>query len=221
MTVTINDKLNTDLGLDFIHKEIAPAEPKLYKVSVPLSDGDIDVTDTVSSVVRYNNREIQIVFEIRKERREWAALMSELNRLWNGKTVRVTFSDDPSFYWRGRAVVGALEDHGYTAGVTVTVDAEPFKRTLAREVTVFNVGSTSSTFNLHCSHTIGIPYFVLENTGTASLVCGQISGTIYNTALIKRDRVYGLELRYGDTDIRLQSDSRNPTIKVEIEGGEL
>lgn len=221
MTVTINGKLNLDFGLDFIHKEIGAAEAKTYYVDIPLSDGSIDLTEGLSKIIRYNNRQIEMVFEIRKDRTEWPQLMSDLNQEWNGKTVKIIFSDDPEYYWTGRALVSALEDHGFTAGVTVTVNAEPYKRTVAPEIYgPFAVPAASSvTITLANTHPKAWPYFYDDN-GVFTVI---YDGDNYGTAGFFEHKIWGLEFSQGLVNITLQNDYPNDpqNIYVYLEGGEL
>lgn len=220
MTVTINGKLNLDFGLDFIHKEIGEAEAKTYYVDIPLSDGSIDLTESLSKIIRYNNREITMVFEIRKDRTEWAQLMSDLNQEWNGRQVKVVFSDDTEYYWRGRASVGALEDHGFTAGVTLTVNAEPYKRTVAPEIYgPFTLASnTSETVTIANTHVKAWPSFYCSS----AMVEVTYDGDVWGDIGFLEHTFYGLELPNGLSTITLTNDWPASTdVYIEVEGGEL
>ena len=220
MTVTINEKLNLDFGLDFIHKEIGEAEAKTYYVDIPLSDGSIDLTESLSPIIRYNNREITMVFEIRKDRTEWAQLMSDLNQEWNGRQVKVVFSDDTEYYWRGRASVGALEDHGFTAGVTVTVNAEPYKRTVAPEIYgPFTVAAgTSETVTIANTHIKSWPSFYCSVSNVKVIY----DGDNYGYTGYMSHTIYGLELPNGIKTLTLENGWNTAIVcYIELEGGDL
>lgn len=134
-TVSINGKINTDWNMDFLGKSIEAPKVKTKSIDVPLRDGIIDLTEALDGIVHYNNREIEMRFEIRAERIEWPHLQMELANAYHGKTVQVIFDDDSDHYWTGRAYVSEIADHKSTAGIKITVEAEPFRRTVASLIT--------------------------------------------------------------------------------------
>lgn len=127
MYVKFDGTSSISMGLSLLKFEVGEAKAKTAKITVPCADGDLDVTTAVSSTIRYNNRTIKCVFEILATKPSWVSTMEALQAAVNGKKVQLVFSDDPDFHWTGRATVGALQPHGATAGVTVTLDAEPYK----------------------------------------------------------------------------------------------
>ena len=220
MTVTINGKLNLDFGMDFIHKEIGEAEAKTYYVDIPLSDGSIDLTEALSTNIRYNNREIVMVFEIRKDRTEWPQLMSDLQQEWHGRAVKVIFSDDTEYYWQGRASVGPLEDHGATAGVTVTLNAQPYKRTVAPEIygPITIASGTSETVTIANTHVKAWPSFYCSSNTVKVYYDGDDWGHIGYMSHV----IYGLELPNGILTLTLENGwNSSLDCYIEVEGGEL
>lgn len=126
--VTINGKVNTDWNIDFLGKTIESPSVKTSVIEIPLRDGVIDLTDDLDGIVHYNNRQIEMRFEIRAERIEWPHLQMELFNAYHGQILKVIFDDDPDHYWTGRGIVTEIEDHKSTAGIKIIVDAEPFRR---------------------------------------------------------------------------------------------
>lgn len=127
--VAINGKTAAEYCANFIHKEIQPPAPRQEWVEIPLADGAINAAKYLSDFVFYQTRQIVIGFELRGPRGTWPLTWSKLLRDFHGQEVEVVFSDDAAFYWNGTATVGPLVDNGATAGVTITVNAQPFKRT--------------------------------------------------------------------------------------------
>lgn len=149
--VTINGKSNAFYNCNHIHTEISDANPKRYSVEIPLRDGDLDLTDLMSSMVFFENREIEIGLELRAERQYWPEIHSQLMHDFNGKEVEVVFDEDMLWLWRGHAVVSAIDDHGSTCGITITVNANPFKRkrALRRVFSGTISGDQTVTFNVY------------------------------------------------------------------------
>lgn len=127
-TVVINGKCNTEWQMDFLGKTIESPSVKTTKIDIPMRDGYVDLTEDLDGIVRYNNRQITMRFEIRAERNDWQNLMISLYSEYHGKRVEVTFDDDPEHFWTGRCTIGNLTDHKSTAGLEIVVDAEPFRR---------------------------------------------------------------------------------------------
>lgn len=212
MIVTINNVNMHSLSLDYLGRTIATPSYKENKVSVPFRDGDIDLTEAISGITRFENRQIELRFEIRTVRYEWMDTMMDLYARFHGKRVELSFGDDADFVWLGRCAVGTLEDHGYTAGVTLTIDAEPFKRTKSAVYTHTYTVNGSLELTLNNSHMRGYPAFVpsTEMTVSDDVEIYTITPTV-NTA-------YGLVLENGANHL---SFNGNGTVQVKYWGGDL
>ena len=90
----------------------------------------------------------------------WSQILEDLH----GQEVEVIRSDDPNWFWIGTAEVGALEEHGTTAGVTITVTAQPFKRSRAfRELQRITM-SGDQTLTINVETMRGYPEFECSNS---------------------------------------------------------
>ena len=115
-----------DFNLDYIHKEVTAPEPKITTVNIPLVNGKIDLTNRLTgNQPVFENRELTFGFEIRSLRAFWMLDYGNLLEKLHGRTMNIICDEDPNWFWNGRVSVGDLEDHGFTAGVTITVDAFP------------------------------------------------------------------------------------------------
>ena len=138
-----NGKTNLDYKCHHIHTEIPAPEPKRYTVEIPLRDGLLDVTGALSSFVFYGERELVFGLEMFGLRMDWPAYYSALCADLHGKRVEISTDEDPNYKWIGYAYVGDYEDHGASAGITVTLRAEPFKRkTQKSELYYENIGGS-------------------------------------------------------------------------------
>lgn len=78
---------------------------------------------------------------------------STVKNALHGRKMDIVFSDDPTFFWRGRISVGDWEFYKGAGRVTITVDAEPYK--YKNEETVV---SGSGSLTLENSRMPVVPY---------------------------------------------------------------
>jgi predicted phage tail component-like protein len=105
----------------------APA-PKIKLIPVPGSDLVIDLTQSLTGSVHYEPRTISFEFVTAAPREKWAALHTEILNYLHGQSVKITFDDDPNWYYTGRVTVGDFEADKKTANLTMTATVEPYKR---------------------------------------------------------------------------------------------
>ena len=183
--------------MDFTHKEIAEASAKTNSIDIPLTDGSTDLTELLSGKVRYKNRQIKIDLEIRAPRHDWPGLISAFQAAYNGKMITVRFSDDTEHFWEGRASVGPLKDKKATAGITVTVDALPFKREMVEKTMDVTVAA-SETVTVLCREMRGYPLFYVSADMTVS------DGVETYSLTAAQQKAYGLEFSKGENELTFE-----------------
>ena len=114
-------------GMDFLSYKISAPVPKTNVIDVPLKDGVIDLTSALTGDVKYENRTITILLEVRDRRDMWPAKLTKIRSDLHGRVKNIIFDDDLAFYYTGRISVGEIQSNGSTGTLTITVDAEPFK----------------------------------------------------------------------------------------------
>ena len=63
--VTIGEKHSyNDWGLILSSKIISPPKPKLNQISVPVRDGTIDLTETLTEDIKFEDRMISLTFSV-------------------------------------------------------------------------------------------------------------------------------------------------------------
>lgn len=171
--IYLNRKTEADYNANYIHWECTVPEAQAENVTIPLRDGFLNLTPMLSSEIHYNSRTITIGLELRSFRAEWATYWSQLIRDLHGKEVKISRSEDPNYYYIGTAAVGPIEDHGSTAGVTITVEAQPFKRTEAfvdnRNISV----SGTTTYTVHNQFMRGYPIWKASASGMTVTLNGE------------------------------------------------
>lgn len=213
MGITIGGKTESTYNANFIHFEISAPEPQMERVVVPLRDGFVNLTPTLSSERHFNSRTIKIGLELRSYRSDWPLYWSKMMKDLHGQEVTVTWSGDPNYYYKGVAQVGPLEDHGSTAGVTITVDAQPFKRTStsAGAFTASVSGPTATT--VACTYMRGYPEFICSTSGITVTLNGETWTLPAGTS-----EAYGMYFTEGNNVLTFDGSG---TIVVSWEGGSL
>lgn len=106
--------------------EIGTPEAKIITVDIPGSDGFVDLTETISGEVKYNNRELVFHFVSMAGISSQAAAYQKVYNALHGKKMKITLDEDPEYYYVGRCSVEA-EAENTVMYVTVTADCEPYK----------------------------------------------------------------------------------------------
>ena len=97
-------------------------------IEVPGRNGQIDLTEALTGYTVYNNRQIVLELGGRKRSQDWPGFMSNFLNDLHGKSVKVIFDNDPSYYYQGRATVESDYEKGNEiARFTLTINAEPYK----------------------------------------------------------------------------------------------
>ncbi len=211
--IYLNGKTEKAYNADFIHWECSAPAAKLEKVTVPLRDGEINLSAMLSDVIYYEPRTITIGLELRSLRGEWPMYWSQILEDLHGQEVEVIRSDDPNWFWIGTAEVGVLEEHGATAGVTITVTAQPFKRSRAfRELQRITM-SGDKTLTINVETMRGYPEFECSNSSFSVTASGETWGLPAG-----KSEANGLIFVKGDNTITIHGAG---TIIVRWRGGQL
>lgn len=127
MNVTIGDKKTfDDWGLKLQSLVVGLPEAKTNPVDIPGADGVMDLTQALGPV-RYNNREIQMIFDVMAAPERWHSLTSEIANYLHGQRLKVILNSDPDYYYIGRLALNSEKSDYYMNHITVTGDMEPYK----------------------------------------------------------------------------------------------
>ena len=116
-----------DFGLILSSKSISPPKPQLNMVSVPLRDGSIDLTESLTGDVKYEDRKISITFYVLNHSNAWTAIMSEVENYLHGQRMKIVFDDDVAFYYIGRVSVNKFTSQKNLGTLVVDCTVEPYK----------------------------------------------------------------------------------------------
>lgn len=212
MLVWINNSKLKDYGLQLLSRTIESPAVKRATVDVPYRDGSIDLMTALSDVPHYQNRQITMSFELMEHIGRWEAIRSELYNLFHGRKVQVVFSGDESYFWEGICSIGAVEYHGFTAGLEITVDAYPLKRTrrpVLRQTFTLE-GTATKIYNV--GNHRGFARFSVDSSVVIS------DGVESYTVTPTRNEAYGLYIGHGENTLTFTGSG---PVVVEIFGGDL
>ena len=124
-----------DLGLILSSREISSPEVKEHYVDVDGADGSLDMTEALGRI-RYENRSIKLDFTVIDDRTKFWDIFSKVQNLIHGKKFRISFDDDPDFYYIGRVSIDKWKTDKVIGSMTFDIEAEPYKYWRAETVIV-------------------------------------------------------------------------------------
>jgi len=217
MAIKFNGNRITQSGKVFeLHRFIGFPERKTNIVSIPTADGVLDLTDYVSEYPVYNNREIKITLECKDYRYNYLQWYYYTLGQYNGKRVKIEFTDDPTgYYYMGKVTLGELEDFGLSCRVEITIDADPYRYEGTKMQCLGTIGSSGEdTIPLECYGAKGWAEFFTEGSFTVS--DGVDTWNITST----KTKCPGLELRGEETQITI-TGTPGTDYRIEYYGGHI
>ena len=106
---------------------ISPPSPKTVYVDIPGSDGVIDLTESLTGDVKFDNRTIKCEFVVLDARNRWSDIYSEIMDYLHGQRMRIRLDEDPTYYYEGRLQVNEWKSDKVTSTITIEGDVEPYK----------------------------------------------------------------------------------------------
>ena len=227
--VTIGEKHSyRDWGIILSSKVISPPEPQINKVDVPLRDGSIDLTEALTSDVKYKDRTITLNFTV-TDRSTWTAKVSEIQNYLHGKQLKIVFDDDLAFYYFGRVSVNKWATDKAIGSLAVECKVEPFKYDMFSsavdwewDIFDFNEGILNETGQLIVDGETTIPLicrrkrmFPIFTASTAMTV--EFEGEVFDLSKGEQ-KLYGLFLHEGVNELTFKG---NGTVSIDYVGGSL
>ncbi len=139
---------HNDLQLILTKMTIGVPSPKIMKIELAEYDGSIDVTNALTDITFFNNRELKFEFSNIYDGEWYNNKASLILNALNGKKVKITLDDDKEYYYEGRVYLEINSDRRINS-VVVTCDCEPYK---------YDVNETTKTFNVSNSLVCNIDY---------------------------------------------------------------
>lgn len=110
--------------------ELDPPEPKTYTVDIPGGNGVIDLTESLTNDVVYDNRKQKFTFKLIYPE-NFEKIKTQISNLLHGKAFDYTMTMDPEYTYHGRFTVESYSHDAYADGIlgeiVVSIDANPYK----------------------------------------------------------------------------------------------
>lgn len=110
--------------------DLDPPEPKTYTVDIPGGNGVIDLTESLTDDVVYDNRKQKFTFKLIYPE-DFEKVKTQISNLLHGKAFDYKITMDPEYTYHGRFTVESYSHEAYTGGIlgeiVISIDANPYK----------------------------------------------------------------------------------------------
>lgn len=117
-----------DWGL-FLTKDpvVPPPDPRTYYTEIPGSSGNLDLTNSLTGEVTYNDRSATFSFALKSDRVEWPRVKHEILNYLHGEKMEVVLDNDPDYYYFGRLELASWNPKDHQVDLSIKGTFEPFK----------------------------------------------------------------------------------------------
>ena len=200
-----------DFGITLKPKNRPKPSPKYDFVSIPGRNGDLDLTETFDDVF-YENLTFPLTFNVIDAMNTWDEKLRTITNYLHGKKMKVTFSDDPDYYYYGRITVNELSSSKRLGTLSLECIFEPYK--YKQEITSISYEvEAGNSYTFANGRMKVVPTLTLSSAMTLSINGASISlgaGTF---------KVLDIEFTEGENVITVTSGSG--TLKAVYQEGDL
>lgn len=192
---------------------ISPPTPKTKYVDVPGANGALDMTQSLTGFVQYENRKITFEFVLMADRDAWSAIYSDVLDYLHGRKLDIIMDEDPMFYYTGRVTVNKWSVAHRIPTITMTAEVEPFKTARYSDPQYMNLMvEESRTVTLYGMRKPTVPAF----TVSADMQL-EFGGQTY-TLPAGTSKLPGIVIREG---VNMLAFTGNGTVSIDYKGGRL
>lgn len=116
-----------DWGVFFTKRVISPPVVQTNYIEVPQRDGKIDLSEGLTGLVKYYNREIELELKFKEQIGDYATRFSDILNYCHGKRMQIIFDDDIDNFYIGRINVEKNEVLEKIGVISIKADCEPYK----------------------------------------------------------------------------------------------
>lgn len=152
------------LGLMLTDVVIDPPTPKRELEDVPGMDGMLDVSYEATGDVKFQNRNVKLLFARADYNHDWEEIFTEIINKIHGRYMHVILDPDTDWYWDAFCTVEEPRANENKGTLRIVCDAFPYK--MKREETIYNIQATAEGKQIKCKNfrMRAIPEFILTNT---------------------------------------------------------
>lgn len=97
-------------------------------IEVPGLNGLIDLSEAITGRPTFKKRTLKVVLKRIHDRKSWDSIISDLRNKIHGRVVKISFSNDPAYYWYGRIYVSNFTREYKRGTVELTIpECDPYK----------------------------------------------------------------------------------------------
>lgn len=152
---------------------VAMPVQKTNYLSIPGRNGDIDLSETLTNMPIYENRQGSFEFYVLNDYplvideenpprfKTWADKYSDLANYFNGETL-FFLEDDPAWRYYGRTSFNSWKSEKDHSIVTIDYNLEPFKRRADDQSYDISVAGTEMSFDQNVPYMFALPQFIVN-----------------------------------------------------------
>ncbi len=198
-------------GMNLVSYSIGNPEPLTKYIDVPGRPGQLDATLALNGKVNYTKRAIEMEFRVvNNPYYDWHALMSELWKLLEGTEIKIVFSNDREWYYKGRFSVETSKTNEVTSTITISSKyVFPYKLDASGEHDYWDYDPTDFTVSWASDNTIsssgeitciGYAYNGPVTIYASALMQVTFDGTTYQMA-IGENTLYEIQFEEGENTL--------------------
>lgn len=218
--------------------EISPPNPKTVYIDIPASDGSLDLTESLTGDVKFENRKIKFEFTVIDIRKKWSSIYSEILNYLHGQSMKIILDEDADYYYFGRIRVNEWKSSKRTSTITIEAVVEPYKYEICSSIEdwlwdTFNFETGvirdyrdirvdgAINYILHCNRKKVVPKFIvtLDEEGTDFQI--RWNGGDWRTYIVRESGTYtfpNIKLVQGDQNIYFDGKG---SVSIDYRGGSL
>ena len=119
--------LDKDLGFVVVESYVSPPMPKYNKIEIPGTSDIIDLTESLSGDIEYEERDINITVANIEGLDTYFTRSSKLMNYIHGQKRKIIFDKDSGFYWVGRLETESNDSNLYGSTIEIKATVDPYK----------------------------------------------------------------------------------------------
>ena len=124
---------------------ISPPRPKKTIIDIPGSNNRIDLTESLTGDITYENRTGSIEFIVMNEKpMTWYELYNDILNKIHGRRVGFSLEEEPDWYYEGRVEVNDWKSDPEYSRIVIDYDVDPFKYKKLATTDTFRVSSSTT-----------------------------------------------------------------------------
>lgn len=192
--------------------EIGSPSPKTNYIDIPEADGKLDLTESLSGEVKYDNRKITLEFTVIEARERWTSIYSTIMNYLHGQKVRLILDEDPNHYYWGRFEIDEWKSDKRTSTLTITGDVDPYKYDLFSSLEDWKW----DTFNFETD--VIREYKNIEVDGQRSFVVHGSRMSYVPSFIVHSTDGQGMKVRWYNSQVYDLQDGTNRIVNIVIKG---